>query len=542
MRRKNIKLILLAVVTSIAMAGCGTDDGKGTSEDDSRRLTAEIEAEKDVESKSDDKKNDKTETSGDEIKESEEKDSGETDSSTSDRTSEKTDDGQENTSGESNTSGIISASSGDGNNSGNSNNNGSSNGNTGNVNGSTNNSSNGTGNTGNSTGNSSNSTGNTGNSTGNSSNGTGNTGTGNNGSSTGNSSNNTGNGNNTPSSGNNSSGGSNQGNEKPDVNVEKEPEVSVSVGNANSQISEQNKDIVNNNKTEYTDTSNNSSSKKIYVSENSVNYGYALAYVNGDTSRLDGTQKQIFTVVKPLIDNVIANYDTDHEREKAVHDYIVTNCRYNIEDCMNNPMAMDDYNFHPEGVFLRKKAVCQGYAESFKLCMDLLGIKCDIVTGEGNGQAHAWNAVCLDNEWYQIDCTWDDPLVDVNGQQQDSGSIFYNYFNITDSQMKKDHTYTYGNSCNGTRYGYDYFAAKEYGTIYSTVSDFSNYVNSQLAAKKNSITAYVRCEGNVTIKSYMEENQVDLYLYPTERGFSIKYQANSVSDTIYVIVLTITEN
>lgn len=485
MKRKNIKLILLAVMTSIAMAGCGTDDGAATSADGKGKISESIVADKN--SGFDNVKNDKSETAGDEIKASDEKGSGDKESTPEDQTSAETENNtvKENVSSESASKNTA------------------------------NNTSSGTSNSG------------TGSNTSTSSNVNGNTGNSNAGN------NNTGNG--------NTSGGAAQSSTKAPVKVEAQTTAAVSVGNANSQIAEQNKDIVNNNKTQYTDTSNNSSSKKIYVSEDSVNYGYALAYVNGDTSRLNDAQKQIFAIVKPLIDNVMANYSTDPEREKAIHDYIVANCRYNIEAC-EDLATMEDYNFHPEGVFLKKKAVCQGYAESFKLCMDLLGIRCDIVTGTGNGQAHAWNAVCLDNEWYQIDCTWDDPLVEVNGQPQDSGSIHYSYFNITDSQMKKDHTYTYGNPCNGTKYSYDYFAADEYGTIYSTVADYSNYVNSQLSAGKNNITAYVRCEGNVTIYNYLNDNQIDLRKYPTDRGLSMTCQASGISDTIYVINLTVTVN
>lgn len=484
MKRKNIKLILLAVATAIMVAGCGTDDKKGEQADVGGKETKKIAAEKDSASKN--KENDKSESAGGDTKETEkgsgENESGDTDGAFAETT---------NTAGDVTTDTQSSSTNNNDNN------------NTGSPQETTpaDNNSGGKGNNTPPEGN---------------------------------------NGNNTPPPNNNNNTPDNT--DKQPVKVENENNSSVAgVGNANSQISDQNKDIVNNNKTEYTDTSNNSSSKKIYVSENSVNYGYALAYVSGDTSKLNDTQKQIFAMVKPLIDNVMANYSADPEREKAVHDYIVANCRYNIEDC-TNPMEMEEYNFHPEGVFLMKKAVCQGYAESFKLCMDLLGIRCDIVTGYGNGQAHAWNTVCLDNEWYQIDCTWDDPLVWVNGQQQDSGEINYSYFNITDSQMKKDHTYTYGTPCNGTKYGYDYFAAKEYGTIYPTIADFSSYVNSQLEAGKNSITAYVRCEGGVTPENYMKENQIDYGKYPSTRGFSIVYRANSISDTIYVIEITITEN
>lgn len=476
MKKKNIKLILLAVLASFVVAGCGTDDTTGTTADGKGKISDNILADKDSEDGTEN--NDKSETAGDEVETSEENSSVDKESTSSQQTSAQTQDNSSNENTDSQTASLK---------------------NTADNNGDSNNADTGSSNK--------------------------QTASSNNGSS--------------ENTNKNTTGSNEQVSNDTPVKVETPNTAAVSVGNANSQISEQNKDIVSNNKTEYTGTSNNSTSKKIYVSENSVNYGYALAYVNGDTSRLDATQKQIFEVVKPLIDNVMANYSTDPEREKAIHDYIVSNCRYNIEAC-EDLSAMEDYNFHPEGVFLKKKAVCQGYAESFKLCMDLLGIRCDIVTGLGNGQAHAWNAVCLDNEWYQIDCTWDDPLIDVNGQQQDSGKVNYSYFNITDSQMKNDHVYTYENSCNGTKYSYDYFASGEYGTIYSTVSDYSNYVNSQLSAGKNDITAYVKCEGDVTIYSYLNENQIDLRKYPTERGLSMTCQASGISDTIYVINITVT--
>jgi transglutaminase/protease-like cytokinesis protein 3 len=318
------------------------------------------------------------------------------------------------------------------------------------------------------------------------------------------------------------------------VKTETETTAGVSVGNANTRISEQNKEIADNNKTEYVDTSNNSKVKKIYLSEGSTNYKYAFAYVTGNTILLNSTEKQVFAVVKPLIDSVIQTYSTDPEREKAIHDYIVSNCRYNIEACEDID-TMEEYNFHPDGVFLYHEAVCQGYAESFKLCMDLLGIQSDIVTGTGNGQAHAWNAVCLDNEWYQIDCTWDDPL--VNGA--DSGRIYYTYFNITDTQMKKDHTYTCSHVCNGTKYNYDYFAEKEYGTIYTTVSDYSNYINSQLSAGNSTITAYVKCTDSVTIQDYLNSKEIDLGRYPASSSISAQVEAGQISDDIYYITWTI---
>ena len=47
---------------------------------------------------------------------------------------------------------------------------------------------------------------------------------------------------------------------------------------------------------------------------------------------------------------------------------------------------------------------------------------------------HVWNAVKIDDKWYHIDLTWDDPVV-LNG----SDTILYDYFLITsDELLKKD--------------------------------------------------------------------------------------------------------
>ena len=45
-----------------------------------------------------------------------------------------------------------------------------------------------------------------------------------------------------------------------------------------------------------------------------------------------------------------------------------------------------------------------------------------------------WNAVQLDNEWYWVDCTWDDW-----DEDEDLGDVYY-YLNITDEILNADHT------------------------------------------------------------------------------------------------------
>jgi len=68
------------------------------------------------------------------------------------------------------------------------------------------------------------------------------------------------------------------------------------------------------------------------------------------------------------------------------------------------------------GALVNREATCEGYAKAFKYFMDYLGIKNVLVTGtardtSGNEEPHMWNYVCLNDKWYGVDVTWDDPVI-----------------------------------------------------------------------------------------------------------------------------------
>lgn len=65
------------------------------------------------------------------------------------------------------------------------------------------------------------------------------------------------------------------------------------------------------------------------------------------------------------------------------------------------------------GALLDGRSVCDGYAKSFKMVCDALGIPCVIVGGTATQpnsvEAHAWNLVQMENGlWYAVDVTWND--------------------------------------------------------------------------------------------------------------------------------------
>ncbi|MCI8759730.1 MAG: hypothetical protein HFJ34_01160 [Clostridia bacterium] len=124
-----------------------------------------------------------------------------------------------------------------------------------------------------------------------------------------------------------------------------------------------------------------------------------------------------------------------YDNIKMVHDYLVENIEYDTSISKNHI-----YNMY--GAMINGEAVCEGYARSFKYLMDSLGIPCTLVIGkgtnsEGNLENHAWNYVQIDNQWYAIDTTWDDP-VSLTGWVSQSSK--YRYFLKGSNEMVKDHT------------------------------------------------------------------------------------------------------
>ena len=71
-----------------------------------------------------------------------------------------------------------------------------------------------------------------------------------------------------------------------------------------------------------------------------------------------------------------------------------------------------------EGVFRRRRGVCEGYVNLYKYLCDKVDLKCEIVSGYSKGYGfeiskgiptetdHVWNAVEISGHWYLIESTW----------------------------------------------------------------------------------------------------------------------------------------
>ena len=145
------------------------------------------------------------------------------------------------------------------------------------------------------------------------------------------------------------------------------------------------------------------------------------------------------TVIDTAKDDIIAlTKENDVENLKIVHDYLIDNTEYDTD--IEDGATRNSYNIY--GVLIGRKAVCEGYARTYKAIMDDLGIPCIIACGigknnSGETESHAWNYVYVNENWYAIDVTWDDPIIIGNGGL--NNEIRYRYFLKGAEQFFVDH-------------------------------------------------------------------------------------------------------
>ncbi len=155
-------------------------------------------------------------------------------------------------------------------------------------------------------------------------------------------------------------------------------------------------------------------------------------------AKLTEAKKAVNEAVQNMLKKVSGSW-SDYDRELAIHDWLCRNIAY-----------VDGDNAHNlYGVFVEKKAVCEGYAKAMQYLLYQSGVSCLYVTGmsavpnSARSEAHAWNIVRINKEYYHVDVTWDD-----------QNNLFHAYMNLTDSQIKEDHTIDSDNyplpTCNAT--------------------------------------------------------------------------------------------
>ncbi|MDO5133949.1 MAG: hypothetical protein Q4D81_13370, partial [Eubacteriales bacterium] len=96
-----------------------------------------------------------------------------------------------------------------------------------------------------------------------------------------------------------------------------------------------------------------------------------------------------------------------------LHDLLIESAWYNTQ------AGPDDYAHTAYGALVEDStgnpggALCDGYALAYEYLLQRAGITCTMICGYAGAsdediEKHAWNLILLDDEWYEVDATWDD--------------------------------------------------------------------------------------------------------------------------------------
>lgn len=191
-------------------------------------------------------------------------------------------------------------------------------------------------------------------------------------------------------------------------------------------------------------------------------YAIVYAYKTQDTSYLNSRQTELYNKYLEVIDDYTSPSRSDCANELSIHDYLVAHIVYEEQE---------DTIYNAYDAMIKGKSVCSGYTEAFKTFMDILGIENAVLTGTAGDQQHVWNMVKLDDEWYQVDVTWDD------SDESDAATVDHSYFNLTDADMALDHTWDLtqndGLKAAGTKYSYPNYAGL---TNITSQTQFNSYM------------------------------------------------------------------
>jgi len=197
-----------------------------------------------------------------------------------------------------------------------------------------------------------------------------------------------------------------------------------------------------------------------------------LWYWEIDPELIASMQSEIDATVGKILAE--AEGKSDYEKLKVFHDYIALN---------NNFVKKSGYNNTIYGAFVNGEIQCEGYAKSMQYLCDLAGIESTVVVGTNEaGDSHAWNVVKADGKWYNLDTTWDDPIL----TNVDETNVRYRYFLVPDEWIHNKSHFNINKKTSGTQV--------TYFTPPSCTSDDLNYfkVTNQLYSDETSADAALR--------------------------------------------------
>ena len=184
--------------------------------------------------------------------------------------------------------------------------------------------------------------------------------------------------------------------------------------------------------TEYTDECDSHDYTFTMTASGIYNFRFhVMDLVSGVTYLRTNTYIQVNDANYPSVNDVINSAvkqcngkgnNSEYEKALWLHDWLLEQLEY------DNSLKWSS----AESALTRGLGTCQSYESAYSKLLSAIGIENSEVRDTYDG--HTWNAVKLDGEWYQVDCTWDDS--NENWYDFDQRHL---YFGLTDELMALAH-------------------------------------------------------------------------------------------------------
>ncbi len=166
-----------------------------------------------------------------------------------------------------------------------------------------------------------------------------------------------------------------------------------------------------------------------------------------------------------IVDTETDAWMTDKLKARQLHDWLIRHVEYEDENGIER--TSDTENWVSSAVFFSYalnvrgsgigEAVCDGYTKAYNMLLAQAGIECYRLSTS----SHSWNLAKIENQYYQIDVTHDDPITTMNGVVVPDNtfgnpySTRYTHFLKSHADMKVAHKNKYNNP-GLSDYGFDH--------------------------------------------------------------------------------------
>lgn len=190
----------------------------------------------------------------------------------------------------------------------------------------------------------------------------------------------------------------------------------------------------------------------------------------------DDTHPSVSSIVNNAVNLAKTNTDgSEYAMALYLHDWLLDRLEY--DHSLQYSSA--------ESALTRGLGTCQAYESAYSKLLTAAGIENEETRSTGDG--HTWNAMKIDGQWCQVDCTWDDTSKNYYGDLDQR----HLYFGLSDELMLIAHS-KWKNSTNSTYGKHETSLANNYfvrnGKADEWAGEYAVRIQEHLNAKETSFS------------------------------------------------------